>query len=112
MAYFYSFLLALPLIVTGNIAVAQDLAESNNGRSYPEEFVREYNTECINTSMEEGLAAAEAEILCDCTINKFASRYELAEFKQLTIDSSKDQQAQAKLVEVGQVCFEQILYEQ
>lgn len=112
MQYFYSAFLALSLIITGNIASAENLIKSSDANQYPEEFVQEYATECIQTSMGEGLAATEAEQLCDCTINKFQSQYELEEFKQLTVDSLNDQNAEATLVEVGQVCFEQILYEQ
>ncbi len=112
MAYFYSFLLVLPFLAAGNIVVAQDSDRSGDTPSYPEEFVREYTTECINTSIGEGLEAAEAKRLCGCTIDKFARQYELEEFKQLTVDSLDDQEAQAQLVEVGQICFEQILYEQ
>ena len=108
MPKFYFSLLALPLLMT-NAVMAQ--TDSNSNR-YPQEFLAQYASECMQTSMAEGLAEAEAKTLCDCTINKFQNKYELEEFKQLTIDSAQDENAKATLIEVGQVCFEQILYEQ
>lgn len=111
MQHFYSFLLALSLFATGRIAVAESSVDSESNQ-YPEEFIQKYSAECMQTSIGEGLSEAEAATLCDCTINKFQSQYKLEEFKQLTADSLNDQNAQATLVEVGQVCFEQILYEQ
>ena len=112
MQHFYSSLLVLSLFTTGGVAVAESSIESGKSNQYPKEFLQEYSTECMQTSVGEGLAEAEAKRLCECTIVKFQSQYELAEFKQLTIDSLNDQNAQNALVEVGQVCFEQILYEQ
>ena len=110
MKYFCSSLLFFSLIAMGGTAVAQS-GEANNSE-YPEEFVRQYATECIQTSMGEGLSEAEAQKLCSCTIEKFQNQYELEEFKQLTVDSLQDEKAQGLLVQVGQVCFEEILYEQ
>ena len=107
MKYFTHLLLSFSLIATGGIAVAQ--SEDTNNSEYPEEFVTQYATECIQTSMTEGLSEAEAQKLCGCTIEKFQSQYGLEEFKDLRVDSLEDEQAQALLVEVGQLCFEEIL---
>lgn len=112
MQYFYSSLLALSLLATGATVSAQTSIESKDSHQYPDEFIQDYTQECMQTSMTEGLAEAEAKQLCDCTINKFQSQYSLAEFKQLTTASIADKQAETTLVEVGQVCFEQILYEE
>ena len=112
MPRFYFFLLTLSLLITNTTVVARASAESKNSNRYPPEFIEEYTTECMQTSIGEGLAEAEAETLCDCTIDKFQNKYKLEEFKQLTIDSANNDQAKATLVEVGQICFEQILYEQ
>ena len=111
MAKFYFSLLSLFLLITNGAAVAQASSESQNSNRYPQEFIEKYNTECMQTSMQEGLAEAEAKALCDCTINKFQNKYKLEEFKQLTINSANNDEAKATLIEVGQVCFEQILYE-
>ena len=112
MQHFYSSLFALFLFTTGGIAVAENSVELSDSNQYPEEFVQQYSTECMQTSIQEGLEETEAARLCECTINKFQSQYKLEEFKQLTIDSLNNEDAEATLVEVGQVCFEQILYEQ
>ena len=112
MPRFYFSLLTLSLLITNSFAVARASSESKDSNRYPQEFIEEYTTECMQTSMGEGLAESEAKTLCNCTINKFQSKYRLEEFKQLTIDSANDDEAKATLVEVGQVCFEQILYEQ
>ena len=112
MQYFYYLFLVLSLLVAGDTVVAQESRESQAAHQYPAEFKQDYAQECIQTSMAEGLAEVEAKQLCDCTLNKFQSRYSLEEFQQLTAASINDKQAEMTLVEVGQVCFEQILYEQ
>ncbi|MEM7593622.1 MAG: hypothetical protein AAF383_19280 [Cyanobacteria bacterium P01_A01_bin.83] len=113
MQYFFYSLFSLSLLSISGVAFAQDNnSPQPSANQYPAEFVQSYNQECIQTSMEEGLAAAEAETLCDCTINEFEQQYDLAEFQELTAASSTDPEAETALVEVGQFCFEQILYEQ
>lgn len=111
MQSFYSFLLAWSFMATGGIASAQSSSTSSDSHQYPDEFKQDYARECIQTSMTEGLAETEAKQLCNCTISKFQSQYSLEEFQQLTAASVKDKQAEMTLVEVGQVCFEQMLYE-
>ena len=106
-----SALMVLSLVFSGGMVVAQDSAD-NGVNQYPEEFIQQYSSECMETSMGEGLEESDAARLCDCTIDKFQSKYDLEKFKQLTIDSANNKQAEATLIEVGQVCFEQILYEQ
>lgn len=113
MKYFCSFFLfTLSFLIVEDLAIAEGSTKAKKNHQYPTEFVQSYNQECIQTSMGEGLDEAGAKKLCNCTLNKFQQQYSLAEFKQLTVASTTDQQAQNKLVEVGQVCFEQILYEQ
>lgn len=114
MQYFYSSLLTLFLLATGSMAIAENSANPemiDKNNKYPGEFVQSYAQECIQTSMEEGLDEIEAKKLCDCTINEFQRQYSLEEFKKLTATSITDEKAENSLVEVGQVCFEQILYE-
>ena len=110
MKHYHSWLLALSTIVTVNLAMSNSIKAEDS--KYPEEFVQQYQAECVPTSVAEGLSEEEAEKLCECTLNKFQSQYQLEEFQQLTIDSLEDEQAEAVLVEVGQVCFEEMLYEQ
>ncbi len=108
MKYVYSSLFTLSFLAVGSLTVVN----AKETHQYPAEFVQNYNQECIQTSMGEGLDEVGAKKLCKCTLNKFQQQYSLEEFKKLTAASATDQQAQNNLVEVGQVCFEQILYEQ
>ena len=112
MQYFYSCLLTLSLLAIGGMAVAQDSANAQKTNEYPGDFLQDYTQECIQTSMGEGLEEIDAQKLCDCTINEFQGQYSLEEFKKLTAASATDETAETTLIEVGQVCFEQILYEQ
>jgi hypothetical protein len=112
MPYFVYSLLSLVLLATGGVAVAGGSANPQKAHQYPANFVQSYNQECMQTSMQEGLDKAEAKRLCDCTINEFERQYSLTEFKQLTAASRTDKASENTLVEVGQFCFEQILYEE
>ncbi len=112
MQYFYSALFSLSWFVTDGMAVTAGTVTAQKANQYPAEFVRDYNQECIQTSLEEGLEESEAKRLCDCTINEFEQQYNFQEFQQLTAASTTDKKAATALVEVGQFCFEQILYEQ
>lgn len=111
MQYFYSFCLIIPFVINANIATAQTSEGSVESSKYDLEFLQQYNQECTKTSMEEGLDALAAKKLCDCTISKFQQKYTQTEFVQLTTSSASDKQAENALIEVGQVCFEQTLYE-
>jgi len=111
MQYFYSSLLTLFVLIAAKGVSAQSTFKSPDSNQYPDEFVRGYAQECMQTSMGEGLVEAEAKQLCNCTIDKFQSKYSLGEFKQLTAASVSDKKAEATLVEVGQICFEEILYD-
>ena len=114
MQYLYSSLLSLSLLSLSipGMALAQETTKDQPANKYPAEFVQDYQQECIQTSMEQGLIEIEAKRLCDCTIKEFEQQYNLVEFKQLTAASTTDKEAEIALVEVGQFCFEQILYEQ
>ena len=68
-----------------------------------------YKTECRERA--NNLPEEDAEILCTCTINEFQARYTTEEFKKLTQEAKKDEEAEEKLIEVGEACFEKILYE-
>lgn len=107
---FYS-VISLSTIATSSWLLGQNPPNSDLAEQYPPEFVSTYSRECIQTSIAEGLEEAEASKLCDCTLNKFQQQYTLQEFKQLTIDSNSDQASQDALIETGQVCFEELLYE-
>ncbi|WP_036480301.1 hypothetical protein [Myxosarcina sp. GI1] len=104
-------LASLSAIAASSLLAAPTFANSSSTAKYPPEFVRKYSQECLQTSMAEGLEAAEAKKLCSCTLNKFQQQYSFQEFKQLTIASNTDPASQDALVQTGQVCFEELLYE-
>ncbi len=111
MKYFFS-LFSLFLFAFNGIALAEETVNRQPANKYPADFVRDYNQECLQTSLNEGLTEPEAKRLCDCTIAEFERQYTLPEFQQLTTASATDSEAETALIEVGQFCFEQILYEQ
>ena len=86
------------------------LAESTS-HTYPPEYIQQYMKDCIATSMTEGLAEPEAKKLCDCTLAEFQQQYSLEAFKELNAKSETDEMAANKLIEVGELCFEELLYE-
>lgn len=105
--------LTLSLFSTTNTLVnAANSFKSGAVEAYPPEFIQDYSQECMQTSIEEGLAEKEAENLCQCTIKEFQQQYTLKEFKELTAAAATDEAANNSLIEVGQICFENILYEQ
>ena len=112
MQYLHSALIGISFLALGGVAFAEGKVKPQPGNQYPAPFVQGYNQECVKTSIEEGLAEAEAKTLCDCTIKEFEQQYSLEEFQQLTNASATEESAQTALIEVGQFCFEQILYEQ
>ena len=112
MQYFVSILFGLSLLTIDRVAFAGGTVKKQPAHQYPAEFVRDYNQECLQTSLDEGLAEPEAKNLCDCTLDEFERQYSLEEFQQLTSASATDSEAETALIEVGQFCFEQTLYEQ
>jgi hypothetical protein len=113
MKYFFYPLLSLFFFTSGvSAATAGGAVNSQKAHQYPADFIQSYNQECMQTSMGEGLAATEATRLCKCTVNQFQQQYSLTEFKQLTAAAATNKKSEAALVEVGQSCFEQILYEE
>ncbi|MEY2857485.1 MAG: hypothetical protein RLZZ74_1797 [Cyanobacteriota bacterium] len=113
MKYFFYPLLGLGcFLFTSSVALAGGSTNAQKAHQYPADFLQGYNQECMQTSMEEGLEEAEAKRLCNCTIKEFQRQYSLTEFKQLTAASATDKASEATLIEVGQSCFEQILYEE
>ena len=108
----YFSLLSLLLFTFNGVVLAEGSVKQQPANRYPADFVRDYNRECLQTSLNEGLTEPEAKRLCDCTIAEFERQYTLSEFQQLTADSATDPEAETALIEVGQFCFEQILYEQ
>ena len=110
--YFSPLVLCLLVSTSSTIATAENLMNSELKEAYPAEFLQDYSRECIQTSMAEGLGEIEAQNLCQCTIDEFQKQYSLQEFKDLTAAAATDETAENTLIEVGQFCFESMLYEQ
>ena len=96
------------------IASFVSLAETTSAapQEYPQEYSQNYLQDCKATAMTEGLPDIEAETLCNCTLREFQQKYTLDEFKDLNKRSETDTTASDALVEVGEFCFEEILFEE
>ncbi len=106
----------IPIVFTPvSLLVAEEAVNTTDSSGapyqYPQDYVQDYLQECIQTSMTEGLVEEDAQTLCNCTLNKFQQQYSLTEFKQLATASQTDESAANTLIEVGELCFEAILFE-
>ena len=88
-------------------AVAETPSEA-----YPPEYTQQYLQDCIATAKTEGLAEPEAQKLCGCTLTEFQQQYSLTAFKELNAKAETDETAANALIDVGQFCFESLLYEE
>jgi hypothetical protein len=88
----------------GTPKVAQNSSSSNS--------FDDYRKECLQRSRKQGLTQVDADKLCNCTINKFRSRYNIQQFRALVQKSKTDKAAQRTLNDVGEACFDEILYEE
>ena len=70
-----------------------------------------YKEECIQESVKEGLPLESAKTVCDCTIAEFRNKYTTEKFKTLTQQVNTDKKVARQLREVGEMCFEKILFE-
>jgi hypothetical protein len=70
-----------------------------------------YYKECVQRSRREGLTQSVAQEVCTCTIKKFRSLYSIQQFQAIVQKSKNDKVAARRLADVGEACFETILYE-
>lgn len=70
-----------------------------------------YNEECLVRSRQEGLPLDSAKSVCDCTIKTFRKKYSTEKFREITKKSQTDKKIANQLREVGETCFEEILFE-
>ncbi len=96
------------------IATFALLAETSSAapQEYPQEYSQNYLQDCKDIAITEGLPDIEAETLCNCTLREFQQKYTLDEFKDLNKRSETDSTASDALIEVGELCFEEILFEE
>jgi hypothetical protein len=71
----------------------------------------EYKATCIQRARQEGLTQDVALDVCNCTIQKFKSLYSLPQFQNIVKKSKTDKAAARRLSDVGEACFESVLYE-
>jgi hypothetical protein len=71
----------------------------------------DYYKECVQRSRREGLTQSVAQEVCTCTLKKFRSLYSLSQFQAIVKKSKTDKATARRLAEVGEACFEAILYE-
>jgi hypothetical protein len=88
------------------------IAQQPERHQYPANFVADYMKDCHKSVIARDIPVEEADTLCKCTLNKFQSQYSVSEFQTLVRNSKKDKKTASKLTDVGNACFEQILYEQ
>ncbi|MDJ0688767.1 MAG: hypothetical protein QNJ41_09665 [Xenococcaceae cyanobacterium MO_188.B32] len=115
LALLFIFSLILTIFTPVRLSVAEEVVDTNDlsktPARYPQDYVREYLQDCIQTAKEEGLVEKDAQTLCNCTLDKFQQKYTLTEFKQLTAASQTDDRAATSLIEVGELCLETILFQ-
>lgn len=79
-------------------------------QSIPNSF-EDYRQSCLQRVNKEGLRGEAARAICNCAINRFSSKYSFAQFRGLVQKAKTNQAAARTLSEVGEACFEQVLYE-
>ena len=99
----------VPALLIASLSALSVTAQTN--QEYPQEYSQNYLQECQDTAIAEGLPDIEAESLCSCTLKEFQQKYTLDEFKDLNKRSETDVAASDALIEVGEFCFEEILFE-
>jgi hypothetical protein len=71
-----------------------------------------YRKECLQRVTRQGLRGQVAQDICNCAINKFRSRYSIAQFQNLIQKSKTNKTAARTLSDVGEACFEEVLYQE
>ena len=71
-----------------------------------------YRKQCLERVRREGLRGEVGNELCNCVISQFRGRYSISEFQQLLRQAKQDKSAARKLSQVGEICFDSVLYEE
>jgi hypothetical protein len=72
----------------------------------------QYHQECLQRVTKQGLTADVGQDVCNCTMTKFKSQYNIQQFKVIVQKSRTDKASARQLSKVGETCFEKILYEE
>jgi hypothetical protein len=70
-----------------------------------------FKQECLVRSQKEGLPAEAAKSVCDCSIKEFRKRYTTEKFREISRQADSNSKVGRQLREVGEKCFEDILFE-
>ncbi|WP_013324721.1 hypothetical protein [Gloeothece verrucosa] len=101
--------------VAGSALLAREVKQSAGGQviqhsTVPSSF-QDYHKQCLERATGQGLPGDVAKDLCNCAIKKFQSQYNFNQFRDLVVKSQKDRTAARTLTQVGETCFDQVLYE-
>ncbi|MGB3510442.1 MAG: hypothetical protein WBA93_14645 [Microcoleaceae cyanobacterium] len=106
-----AFLLTFSIVVYCSLFVSEAKSKTPNLLSenkYPPDFVDAYQASCKINAVTEGLSTDQAEILCNCTLTQFQSKYTLEKFQELLAKAAKEETPE-KLTEVGELCAEELI---
>lgn len=67
--------------------------------------------ECLKESQKQGLPPETAKTVCNCTMKEYRKRYTAEKFKDVVKQSQTNPKIAKELREVGESCFETILFE-
>lgn len=67
--------------------------------------------ECLQESQKQGLTPETAKTVCNCTMKEYRKRYTAEKFKEVVKQSQTNSKIAKELREVGESCFETILFE-
>ncbi len=71
----------------------------------------QYHRDCMARVQKQGLKADIAKDVCNCTMGRFKTQYNLQQFNAIVQKSKTDKAAARQLANVGEACFEKVLYE-
>ncbi len=106
-----AFLMTVSIITYCGLFVSEANSETPklpDKNEYPQDFAEAYQASCKINAITEGLSQGQAEILCNCTLNQFQSKYTLEKFKKLLEKSAKEEIPE-ELIEVGDLCAEKLI---
>jgi hypothetical protein len=94
----------LQFSVPGSMAATKTATSANS--------FDQYHQECLQRVEKQGLAADIGKDVCNCTMMKFKSQYNIQQFKAIVQKSKTDKTSARQLSKIGENCFEKVLYEQ
>lgn len=71
----------------------------------------QYHHDCVARVQKQGLKADIADDVCNCTMGQFKTQYNIQQFNAIVQKSKTDKAAARQLSNVGESCFEKVLYE-